>query len=394
MKRLSFEFMPAVVASLGLVAFAALFLVETASFRHAVVAWAERDLATRTELAASTLDEPLRTGDFRRLHAFGDSCAADGVRLTVLVGEKGVFFDTVRKGETVPESIYAAHPCGEYVVRLGLPLGRVLAPFNRARLGFVLAALIGAAGVLLVFVTTYRQRVRIRELKRLEKFRRDFIADVSHEIKTPLTGIIGAVDLLDGASDLPPENVRTLLGLVKKESVRLNALAQNVLSLARLECTGETGLLEKVDTDLSSLVAEMVSILRPKADAAGIELKTSGTDAPLSVSCDPQLIEQALSNLVENAIRHSGSKDVTVELSSAGGEALVAVEDHGVGIPPQERERVFERFHRVDAARAAETGGAGLGLAIVRSIMRLHGGDVALEPARPSGCRFVMSVPR
>jgi len=116
----------------------------------------------------------------------------------------------------------------------------------------------------------------------------------------------------------------------------------------------------------------------------------SGADAPLVVECDPQLVQQAVSNLIENAIRHSGSKDVIVSLSACGGEARVAVEDHGIGIPPDERERVFERFHRVDAARAAGSGGAGLGLSIVRGIARLHGGEVSLEPASPSGCRFVL----
>ena len=394
MKRLTFDFLPAVVASVGLLAFAGLFLGETSSFRKAVVAWAERDLKTRTELAAETLEEPLRTGDFRRIHAFGDACAADGVRLTVLVGERGVFFDTVRKGGEVPQSLYAAHPCGEYTIRLGLPRERVLAPFNRARLGFLLAALLGGTGVLLVFFATYRQRVRIRELARLERFRRDFIADVSHEIKTPLTGIIGAVDLLDGAEGMPAEGRRTLLGLVKKESVRLNALAQNILSLARLERAGERGLVEKADADLASLVSETVSLLRPKAEAAGMELKVCGADEPLVVECDPQLVQQAVSNLVENAIRHSGSKDAVVSLSASGGEVRVVVEDHGRGVPQEERERVFERFHRVDAARSAETGGSGLGLAIARGIARLHGGDVVLRPAAPSGCCFVLTLSR
>ena len=394
MKRLSLDFAPAVIASMGLVAFAALFLREMSSFRNAVVGWAERDLMTRTELAAETLEEPLHTGDFKRIHAFGDACASDGVRLTVLVGRKGVFFDTARKGQEIPESIYATCQCGEYTIRLGLPLERVLAPFNRARFSFVLAALIGGAGVLLVFFVTYRQRVRIRELRKLERFRRDFIADVSHEIKTPLTGIIGAVDLLDGAENLPPENMRTLLGLVKKESVRLNSLAQNILSLARLEREGEEGLLNKAETDIASLVKETLSLLAAKAGSSGVELKPEVPDGDCFIQCDPQLVQQALMNLIENAIRHSGSKDVVVSLSARPGEVRVAVEDHGVGIPGEERARVFERFHRVDASRAADTGGAGLGLAIVRGIARLHGGDVALEPADPSGCRFTLSLPR
>jgi signal transduction histidine kinase len=99
-------------------------------------------------------------------------------------------------------------------------------------------------------------------------------------------------------------------------------------------------------------------------------------------------------NLVANALRHSGSSDVEVSVSSSPREFVIAVEDHGVGIPPEHAERVFERFHRVDPARAAESGGAGLGLAIVRRIARMHGGDVSLSAVSPHGCRFAISIPR
>ena len=110
-------------------------------------------------------------------------------------------------------------------------------------------------------------------------------------------------------------------------------------------------------------------------------------------TCDPQLVEQAVANLVENAVRHSGSDDIRVSLACAGGMAEISVEDRGVGVPPEQAERIFERFHRVDPARAAETGGAGLGLAIVRRIARLHGGEARCTPARPRGARFTISIP-
>jgi signal transduction histidine kinase len=110
------------------------------------------------------------------------------------------------------------------------------------------------------------------------------------------------------------------------------------------------------------------------------------------VRCDAQLVERAVSNLIANAIRHSGSKDIAVSIESVGHESRIAVEDHGIGVPPEHAERIFERFHRVDPARAAETGGSGLGLAIARRIARLHGGDLVLFPAKPHGCRFVFSL--
>ena len=392
MRPMALDFVPAAVATAGLVLFAALFATEAASFRRAVVAWAERDLATRTELAADALKEPLATGDFRRIHAFADSCSGDGVRLTIQVGTRGTFFDSVRKGEAAPKCIYASRPCGEYTVRLGLPLERVLAPFRRARLGFLLAALFGGAGVLLVFVAAYRQRVRIRELKRLERFRRDFIADVSHEIKTPLTGIIGAVDLLEAAGDMPKESFKKLLSLVKKESVRLNALAQDVLSLARLERADAAASVVKAPADVAELTVEAVDALRPAAQAAGVKLAVHGMDSPVVLDCDSRLVQQAVSNLVGNAIRHARATQIEVSVSKASGRVRIAVEDDGIGIPAAERGRVFERFYRVDAARSEETGGSGLGLAIVREIAKVHGGDVTLEPAEPSGCRFVLTL--
>ncbi len=107
---------------------------------------------------------------------------------------------------------------------------------------------------------------------------------------------------------------------------------------------------------------------------------------------DARLVSEAVSNLVENAKRHSGTDDITVSLERDGVERIV-VEDHGVGIPPEHAARVFERFYRVDPSRAAASGGAGLGLAIVRRIARLHGGDVAHGPASPHGSRFVMTLP-
>ena len=391
MKHASLDFLPPAVAAAGLAAFAAVFVMEATSFKTAVVEWARRDLETRTALAAATLREPLATGDFRRIHAFGDECLADGVRFTVLSGPRGVFFDSVRHGADVPETMYASSPCGEYTVRLGLPLDRVLAPFNRAKAGFLLAALVGGAGVLLVFFVTYRQRMRIRELGRLEKFRREFIADISHEIKTPLTGIVGAADLLADGDTLPAEARGRLLGLVKAESARLNALALDILALAKLE-DGSGFKPDAADADLAEIAAETVGRFRQRADEAGIRLSLSAS-GPCVARCDARLLDRALSNLVENALRHSGSPDVSVSVEISGGMAKISVEDHGRGIPREEAERVFERFCRLDASRSSDTGGSGLGLAIVRRIARLHGGNATLAGAKPCGCRFTIAFP-
>ncbi|MBR4617341.1 MAG: HAMP domain-containing histidine kinase [Kiritimatiellae bacterium] len=143
---------------------------------------------------------------------------------------------------------------------------------------------------------------------------------------------------------------------------------------------------------ITNYMDEITDRLAPQATMKGVSLVVHALD-PCEVECDAQLIESAISNLVVNAIRHSGSDYVWISVSREDGRACITVEDHGVGIPEEHREKVFDRFHRVDGSRSAETGGAGLGLAIVRRIALLHGGDVTLEPATPSGCRFILTLP-
>ena len=155
------------------------------------------------------------------------------------------------------------------------------------------------------------------------------------------------------------------------------------LTLARLEREGDV--LNFAETDLGELV-------RGLAEKFKVEFRGGDVSSPrFLVRCDPQLIEQAVSNLIVNAVRHSGSDEISVVIACDAKTARIVVEDHGVGIPPEHAARIFERFHRVDPARAAETGGAGLGLAIVRRIARLHGGDVVFSSVQPHGSRFTLS---
>ena len=310
------------------------------------------------------------------------SLEAKGLILRVRSANGGWIFHGGYKGATVEEYV----PCGEYSVGVAIREEQVYAPFYEALVGFVLAALVGVLGMFVVFFILYRQRVRIRELAKLEKFRREFIADVSHEIKTPLTGILGAVDMLEGMEvekKVGGGQWGVLLALIRKESKRLNGLVQSILDLARLEREGDV--LDVAGFDLEEMLKEL---------AAKYGVRYDGSDKSENlVVGDAALILQAVSNLVENAKRHSGTEDIALSLTWLDGWAHVIVEDHGVGIPPEHAARIFERFHRVDPARAAETGGAGLGLAIVRRIARLHGGEVALTPAKPRGCRFDFSIP-
>lgn len=389
MKLLGSEFVAPLLVSVGLAGAVVSFALEAQSFRGSVLDWARRDLGSRTELAAATLKDPLETGNVRWVHEFGQQCAAEGVRFTVFSAPGGLFFDSAASDSDFPEAIYESRPCGDFKVRLGLPLTRVMAPFHRARLGFLLAAAVGGAGVLLVFLFTYRQRMRLEEMRKLERFRRDFIADVSHELKTPLTGILGAVELLADADAPDPK----LLGMIRRQSVRLNDLAQGILALSRLERAADLKSVRKVPLDLNALVREAVERLSLLAQEKNVTLALQETSEPVTVRGDAVMLAQAVDNLIVNAIRHSGAKEVRVSLASRGGTAELVVEDHGKGIPEADRPRIFERFYRADASRTAATGGTGLGLAIVQRIATLHDGVALLEPVQPSGCRFMLRLP-
>ena len=398
------SWLPVVLTTVAAVMFVLVviaFAREVFAFRDAVESWARRDLRSQAELAAENLLEPLRTQDFRRIREFSDALKAKDLELAITTVRGGTIFvahgaEGLFGREAGTPVIGESVTRGEYVIAVMTPLDRVLEPYFRSLNGLGLAILVGALGVFLFFFVTYRQHVRIRELAKLEKFRSEFIADVSHEIKTPLTGILGGVELL-GEQQVKVEGEgeqrNVLLSLIKRESRRLNGLVQSILDLARLERAGEVLSLD--ETDISALVKDVVEGLLPSARAAGIELVFAPPLRPLcgeNPKVDASLVMQAVSNLIGNAIRHSGSKDIVVSLESVGREIRIAVEDHGVGIPQEHAKQVFERFHRVDPARAAETGGAGLGLAIARRIARLHGGDLVLFPAKPHGCRFVFSL--
>lgn len=377
-----FEWLPAALAAVAFLGALAVFGWLLNCFWIDIGTWARRDLRSQAELAADSLREPLASQNFRALTGLHTSLEAKGLILRVRSANGGWIFHGGYKGATVEEYV----PCGEYSVGVAIREEQVYAPFYEALVGFVLAALVGVLGMFVIFFILYRQRVRIRELAKLEKFRREFIADVSHEIKTPLTGILGAVDMLEGMEVEKKGGGGqwgVLLSLIRKESKRLNGLVQSILDLARLEREGDV--LDVAGFDLEEMLKEL---------AAKYGVRYDGSDKSENlVVGDAALILQAVSNLVENAKRHSGTEDIALSLTWLDGWAHVIVEDHGVGIPPEHAARIFERFHRVDPARAAETGGAGLGLAIVRRIARLHGGEVALTPAKPRGCRFDFSIP-
>ena len=230
--------------------------------------------------------------------------------------------------------------------------------------------------------------------RRVEAMRRDFVANVSHELKTP----VGAIQLLAetveaGADD--PDFVRDYSGRMRKEARRLGVLVQEIIELTRLQ-EGDA-LAEPEVVDIDDVVAEAVDRVRVEADGRQIALVAGGTKG-LRVRGDAALITTAVRNLLDNAIRYSEPRtrvSVGVSLDAEDPDIVrIAVVDQGIGIPKEEQERVFERFYRVDKARSRATGGTGLGLSIVKHVAADHGGTVELWSAPGRGSTFTLVLPR
>lgn len=231
----------------------------------------------------------------------------------------------------------------------------------------------------------------IDEMRKLEKFRRDFISNLTHEIRTPLTGILGAVELLGDDGHLNDADRTTMLKILKDESVRLDKLAQDILALARIEHTSDEAKRAFAVCNLSDVIKNAFTLMKPKAAAAGIGLVLLKNET-VKTACDAALIEEAVLNLIENALRYSGSLTIGLSLENVGGRARISVTDNGVGIEEKHLPRIFERFYRVDKARSREKGGTGLGLAIVKHIAQLHGGEVSVASTPSKGCTFTITI--
>ncbi len=229
----------------------------------------------------------------------------------------------------------------------------------------------------------------VSEMHRVESVRRDFVANVSHELKTP----IGALELLAEtlASETDPAVTRPLAERMVKEAERLGRIVDDLLDLSLIE-TQESPMREP--TPVAVLVDEAIDRNRSTAAMAGIELHVSDHAAGAQAACDRRLIVSAIANLVENAIKYSepgGVVNVDVGVEEAG--VAISVRDHGIGIPSRDLERIFERFYRVDQARSRATGGTGLGLAIVRHVAAVHGGEVTVESVEGEGSTFRFFLP-
>ncbi|WP_186565312.1 sensor histidine kinase [Lawsonibacter celer] len=230
----------------------------------------------------------------------------------------------------------------------------------------------------------------VTELKKAEGIRAEFTANVSHELKTPLTSIKGFTDMLSSGMVADPEDQKRFITMIGVEVDRLIDLINDILKISELESVAIEQSGDR--SDALSAAKETAELLAIPAKNAGITLSVTGEEAvvPLPLS----RLKELLLNLMENGIKYNepgGRVDVTI--SPAGGQAVITVADTGIGIPEEAQARVFERFYRVDKGRARKNGGTGLGLAIVKHIVRLYGGSLKLESEVGKGSVFTITLP-
>ena len=237
--------------------------------------------------------------------------------------------------------------------------------------------------------------ISVVELQRVNRIRRDFVANVSHELKTPATSLKLLAESLVEILDEDPKQARFFADQLKSETERFAKLITDLLDLASLE--SEEGVQNPRPVDVRSILMVVLARLRPAARQKDISLswKRSGKAATYTVCGEETQLTSMFSNLVENAVKYTppGGR-VEVTASSDENEVVVRVSDSGIGIPEEALSRIFERFYRVDKARSKETGGTGLGLSIVRHVAENHGGRVAVESALGEGTTLTIYLPR
>ena len=229
----------------------------------------------------------------------------------------------------------------------------------------------------------------ITDSRSTDLLRRDFVANVSHELKTPIGAIGVLAETLLGVDD--PDIARRLADRLQNEAFRLSATVDDLLTLARIE-SGEQRQLTPVVLD--EVFAAVVGRVAIQAEARDVAVVVDVEPSGLHVIGDRVQLITGIGNLVDNAVKYSGEgSTVSLRGAAAEGAVTIAVEDHGIGIPEDDLDRIFERFYRVDRARGRDTGGTGLGLSIVRHVLLNHGGSIDVESEEGAGTRFIVTLP-
>jgi two-component system phosphate regulon sensor histidine kinase PhoR len=233
----------------------------------------------------------------------------------------------------------------------------------------------------------------ISEIRRVERIRRDFVDNVSHEFKTPLTAIQGFAETLIGGALEDTKNARRFLEIIREHSMRLGQLTNELLKLSQIE-TGRLQL-HKRPLAVPDLVEACVETTLIAAESKDITLVNECPPNVPRIHGDRQHLREVLQNLLDNAVEYTPSGgSVTIEAAAVGGEVRISVTDTGVGILHDEQERIFERFYRTEVARSLATGGTGLGLAIAKHLIEAHDGRIEVESAVGRGSTFSIYLPK
>ena len=327
------------------------------------------------------------------------------------------------------EELYVAVRAGSGFARVSVPTAIIEGIFDRARRDILvtgLVALIGATLIAALFARRVsRPIIELRDvaqaladrdftprrvvnapgevgelakslgqlstrLEALELVRRDFVANVSHELRTPLTIVGGFAETL-ADDQVPPETRREFAGMILTNTRRMQNIVDDLLDLSRIESGGWTPRHE--DVDLSELTREVLAALEPAAQARGLTIRTYFPAGAQRVRADRTALSQIISNLVENAIRHTPQGIITIFSETEGRGIWIGVRDTGEGISDEHLPRIFERFYRVDSSRAREQGGTGLGLAIVKHMAEAHGGRVRATSREGEGTSIAAFFP-
>lgn len=243
---------------------------------------------------------------------------------------------------------------------------------------------------------TFEDRTALEETAQI---RRDFVANVSHELRSPLTALLGFIETLRSAARDDAAARERFLSIMEREANRMTRLVQDLLSLSRVEA--EERLRPTERADLTAIIDGCVALLAPAADEAGIRFRRDGLDRPLEVTGDPDQLRQVFTNLLENAVKYGGggglveirADPVAHDPGLRSGAVRIEVTDHGEGFDPHHIPRLTERFYRIDDHRSREMGGTGLGLAIVKHIVNRHRGRLKIESVPGQGSRFTVLLP-
>jgi two-component system, OmpR family, phosphate regulon sensor histidine kinase PhoR len=232
----------------------------------------------------------------------------------------------------------------------------------------------------------------ITEIKRLEKIRSDFVANVSHELKTPLTSIKGFVETLKAGAIEDHDTAIRFLSIIEDEADRLNRLISDILSLSLLENKKNKAIYEVINT--ADKIKEIVSLLQSQAASKNIDLNARVEADINKLMGDPDHFKQMLINIVDNAVKYTPEGGaIEVKAYNSGNDVIISVKDNGIGIPKEHISRLFERFYRVDPSRSRNVGGTGLGLAIVKHIIMQFDGKIEVHSQIDKGTEFILSIP-